>query len=72
MTIREFNELKKKFFIYDDIENVIEFVSELLNKVARELEEKEPYATYSISKLDSAAYEVWNLLDYINDLKENN
>jgi hypothetical protein len=70
MTIKEFNELKKKYFIYDDIDEVLDFVSELLNRRAREIEEKEPYATRVIDSLDKAAYEVWDLIDYVSELEE--
>jgi hypothetical protein len=70
MTIKEFNELKKKYSIYDDIDDVLDFVSELLNKRAREIEAAEPYATRAIDALDKAAYEVWDLIDYISELEE--
>lgn len=48
MTTKEFNELKKKYFIYDDIDDVLNFVSEMLDRRARELEKEEPYATRTI------------------------
>lgn len=70
MTIKEFNELKKKYCIYDDIDQVLDFVSELLNKRAREIEKAEPYATIAVDALDKAAYEVWDLIDYISELEE--
>ena len=57
MTIKEFNELKKKYFIYDDIDDVLDFVSELLHRRARETEKTEPYATREIEFLDKAAQE---------------
>ena len=70
MTIKEFNELKKKYSIYDDIDEVLDFVSELLSRRARDLEKEEPYATRAIDSLDKAAYEVWDLIDYISELEE--
>lgn len=70
MTIKEFKTLKKKYRIHDDIDNVLDFVSDLLNKRARELEKEEPYATRVIDLLDKAAYEVWDLIDYISELEE--
>ena len=70
MTIKEFNELKKRYSIHDDIDQVLDFVSELLNKRARELEKECPYATRSIDSLDKAAYEVWNLIDFVGELEE--
>ncbi len=71
MTLEEFKNLKKKYCIYDDIDDVLEFVSDLLHRRAREIEKTEPYATRSIDDLDKAAYEVWDLIDYISELEEN-
>ena len=70
MTLKEFNELKKKYSIYDDIDDVLDFVSELLHKVARETEKNEPYATNTIRKLDDASYEVWHLIEYVSELED--
>lgn len=70
MTVNEFNKLKNKYFIYDDVEEILDFVSELLHNVARETEKEEPYATNTINRIDNAAYEVWQLIEYINELKE--
>ena len=69
MTINEFKELKKKYSIYDDIDDILDFVSELLHRRARELEKEEPYATRVIDLLDKAAYEVWDLIDYISEME---
>lgn len=44
MTIKEFNELKKRYRIYDDTDDVLDFVSELLHRRAREIEKEEPSA----------------------------
>lgn len=70
MTLKEFDELKKKYMIYDDIEQVLDFVSELLHRRAREIEKEEPYATKAIDRLDKAAYEVWDLIHYTSELEE--
>lgn len=70
MTVKEFNELKKKYSIYDDVGEILDFVSELLNRRAREIENTEPYAYMLIELLDKAAYEVWDLIDYISELEE--
>lgn len=70
MTLKEFNELKKKYSIYDDTDDVLDFVSELLHRRAREIEENEPSAYRTVEFLDKAAYEVWDLLDYISELEE--
>ena len=70
MTLNELNELKKKFSIYDDTDDVLDFVSELLYIRAREIEKSEPSAWKTIDFLDKAAYEVWDLIDYISELEE--
>jgi hypothetical protein len=70
MTIKELHELKAKYGIYDDIDDVLDFVSELLHRRAREIEKDEPSAWREVDFLDKAAYEVWNLIDYISELEE--
>ena len=70
MTLKEFNELKKKYSIYDDTDDVLDFVSELLHRSAREIEENEPSADRTVEFLDKAAYEVWDLINYISELEE--
>jgi hypothetical protein len=42
----------------------------LLSRRAREIEKNEPYATRTIDDLDKAAYEVWDLIDYVSELEE--
>lgn len=70
MTIKEINELKNKYGIYDETEEILDFVSELLYRRAREIEKEEPYATNTIDFLDKAAHEVRELIEYISELKE--
>lgn len=70
MTIKEFNELKKKYFIYDNVEEMFDFVSELLHRRAREIEKEEPYAVRTINSLDNAATEVYGLIDYVGKLED--
>ena len=70
MTIKEFNQLKKKYFIYDDITTIFDFVSDVLYLRRKELEAKEPYAVRSINALENAEHEVYDLIDYINELEE--
>lgn len=70
MTIKEINELKKRYCIYDDVDDVFDFVSELLHRRAREIEKEEPYATREIEFLDKAAHEVWELIYYVSELEE--
>ena len=70
MTLKELNELKKEYHIYDDTDDVLDFVSELLHRRAREIEKNEPSAYRTIEFLDKAAYEVWDLIDYISELED--
>ena len=71
MTVKEFKELKKQHYILDcEVEDVFNFVEELLLRIARETEEREPYAVSAINRLDQAAHEVWNLIDYVSELEE--
>lgn len=72
MTIKEFNEIKKKYCIYDDAEDVLDFVSELLHRRAREIEKDEPSAWRTVDFLDKAAHEVWELIEYVSELEEEN
>lgn len=70
MTVKEFNEIRKQYGIYDDIDDVLDFVSELLHRRARETESDEPYAWRTVDRLDNAAREVYDLISYISDLEE--
>ena len=70
MTIKELNELKKQHRIYDDTDDVLNFVSELLHRRAREIEKDEPSAWRTVEFLDKAAHEVWDLIDYISELED--
>ena len=70
MTLKELNELKKRYCIYDDTDDVLDFVSELLHRRARELEKEEPSAWRTIEFLDKAAHEVWELIEYVSELEE--
>lgn len=70
MKIQRFNELKKKYCICDDTEDVFEFVSDLLHQIALETKENEPYAVNTIKSLENASTEVWKLTNYIYELEE--
>ena len=70
MTLKEFKELRKQYGIYDDIDDILDFVSELLHRRAREIEKDEPYAQKTIEFLDKAAYEVWDMINYVSELEE--
>lgn len=68
MTKEQFKEIMNKHCIVGcEVEDVIYFVQDLLEFHADELKANEPYATRSIDRLEDAAREVWNLLDYLQD-----
>lgn len=70
MTVNELNELKKKYSVYDETEDVLDFVSELIHRRAREIEKDEPSAWRTVDFLDKAAHEVWELIEYVSELEE--
>ena len=65
----ELKEIMKQYCIVDcELNDVCDFVSEMLHRRARELEAAEPYATNTIKKLDDAAYEAYDLIDYLEEI----
>lgn len=67
----ELKELMKEYCIVEcELEDVCDFVSELLYRRAKELEEEEPYATRTIQKYEEAAYEAYDLIHYIAEIEE--
>lgn len=62
--------LMKEHCIVDcELEDVIDFVSDLLEAEAKHIEQTEPYATVTIDRLNRAAYEVYNLHDTIVEME---
>lgn len=63
------SELKKimsdNCIIACEVDDAIQFVQDLLEFQAKELEETEPYATNTIRRLYDAAHEVWGLQEYV-------
>lgn len=71
MTKEKFNEIMKENCILAcEVEDAIYFVRDLLESQADELKENEPYATRSIQRIEEAAREVSDLLDYLEDVME--
>ena len=71
MTKTELKKLMKNHCIVEcELEDIFDFVSELLHRRAKEVEREEPYATNAINRLENAGYEVWDLIDYISELEE--
>lgn len=53
-----------------EVENAIEFVRDLLEFYAKEIEENEPYATRIIDRLWRAARDVDDLIEYVSECEE--
>ena len=72
MTKKELTNMQMQYTILDvEVEDAIEFVRDLLEFYANELRRKEPYAIQTINRLESAAYVVGDLMDYVNELEDN-
>lgn len=68
MTKEKLKEIMDRHLIVGcEVEDVIYFIQDLLEFRADELKENEPYATRSIDSLESAAREVWDLIEYLSD-----
>lgn len=71
MTKEELKKIMEDNTILDcEIENAIQFVQDLLEFRAKETERDEPYATNSIKHMKEAAYEVFDLQNYVGDVME--
>ena len=69
MNKEKLKKLMKKYLIFEnDIDYVCNFCSELLEEMAKEIEENEPYATNTIKRYKDAAYEIFDLIDYIDEI----
>ena len=71
MTREQFKEIMRRHSIVDcEVEDVIYFIQDLLEFQADEIKENEPYATRAIDRIESAAREVYDLLEYLEDVME--
>ena len=71
MTKTELKKLMDKHCIVpSELDDVFDFVSELLYMRRKELEKCEPYAVRSINIMENAEHEVYDLIDYISELEE--
>lgn len=65
MSKRKFKEIKNRhttlLIMPDDVQSAFDFVQELLEAEAKAIKEEEPFATVSISRLEQAAIEVFEL-----------
>jgi hypothetical protein len=71
MTKIELKKIMSENYIFpSEVDDAIQFVQDLLEFKAKELERDEPYATNSIRRLRDAAHEVWDLQEYVEDAME--
>lgn len=71
MTKAELKKIMADNYIFEpEVNDAIQFVQDLLEFLAKEIEESEPYAVNCISRLKNAAREVWNLQGYVDDALE--
>ena len=64
------NLMDKHCIIPSELDDIFDFVSELLFLKRKELERDEPYAIRSINSLESAEHEVYDLIEYVSELEE--
>jgi hypothetical protein len=71
MTKAELKKIMSDNYVFDsEIDDTIQFVQDLIEFKAKELEKNEPYATNTIRRLKDAAHEVWGLQEYVEDAME--
>jgi hypothetical protein len=71
MTKAELGKIMEDNYIFpSEVDDAIQFVQDLLEFQAKELEQNEPYATKTIKDLRTAAHEVWMLQEYVEDAIE--
>lgn len=71
MTKTQLKNLMNKYCIVSsELDDVFDFVSDLLYHRRKELEKNEPYAVRSINALENAEHEVYDLIDYVSELEE--
>lgn len=67
----ELQKLMKKYNMTElECEDACDFVSDLLEMMANEVKEDEPYATNTIKDYKRASYVVFDLVDYIEEILE--
>lgn len=72
MTKTKLKELMDQHWIltFEELEEVIDFVSELLYLRRKELTDDEPYATRTIDDLFKAEHLVYDLIEWIDELED--
>lgn len=67
----ELKNLMEKYLVFEsELDDIFEFVLDLLEARADETEKAYPYAFNTINRLRSAAYETYDLSDYVHEILE--
>ena len=73
MTKGKLKELMRQYGIIEsELDDVIDFVADLLYLQRKELEANEPYATRTINEIYRAEVLVNDLINYVSELEEEN
>ena len=71
MTKNDLKKLMDKHCIVEcELEDVIEFVNNLLYARRCEIHKEAPYAVTTIQRIQTAEEETWDLLNYIDEIME--
>ena len=67
----EFKKMMARYLVFEsDLDSIFEFVVDLLEARADETEKKYPNAFNTINRLKGAAYDVYDLIDYVDEIME--
>lgn len=67
----ELKKLMEKYLVFEsELEDIFEFVVDLLETRADETEKAYPYAFNTINRLRGAAFDTYDLIDYVNEIME--
>lgn len=71
MTKAELEKIMEDNYMFpSEVDDAIQFVQDLLEFQAKEIEQNEPYAVNTIRRLRDAAHEVWELQEYVEEARE--
>ena len=71
MTKAELHKIMEDNYMFpSEVDDAIQFVQDLLEFRAKEMEKNEPDAVIGIAYLKRAAREVWELQEYVEDARE--
>lgn len=72
ITVDKLREILSRYYLVTerDVEDALSFTKEILEAEADAIKEKYPYATNTVSRLNAAAYEVFNLIGESDELVE--